>query len=141
MGSFVRIIALTIAVATPVFGEAANAPPLKALALIEQGQWDFRSRAQPSESRSLCVTDPMILLQLRHSGASCTRFVIANDAQITTVQYSCTGAGNGRTTLRVETPRLVQIESQGIANREPFAIEFEGRRTGACGAVTTGLRR
>jgi hypothetical protein len=57
------------------------------------------------------------------------------------VQYSCANAGNGRTTVRVETPRLVQIESQGTVNREPFSIQLEGRRTGGCGAAKTGFRR
>lgn len=109
--------------------------------MVEPGQWDLRSRVQPTENRSICVTDPAVLLQLRHGGATCNRFVITNDPQVTTVQYSCTGTGTGRTTVRVETPRLVQIESQGIVNREPFLIALEGRHTGACAAAAIGARR
>jgi hypothetical protein len=136
-----QLLLLAASVATPLFAQAANAPTLKALSVIEQGQWAFRSRIQPTENRSICVTDPAILLQLRHRSANCNRFVIANDPRNTTVQYSCAGAGNGRTTLRVETPRLVQIDSQGIADREPFAIQLEGRRIGDCAAMAGSLRR
>jgi hypothetical protein len=57
------------------------------------------------------------------------------------VHYTCPGAGHGRTTVRVETPRLVQIESQGMARNEPFAIRLEGRRTGNCGTRVGMLPR
>jgi hypothetical protein len=48
------------------------------------------------------------------------------------VSYQCIGAGKGRTDIRVETPRLVQIDAQGIADGAPFALSLEGRRTGDC---------
>jgi hypothetical protein len=96
---------------------------------------------QPGENASICVRDPAVLLQLQHRGANCRRFVIANDPQNTTIAYRCAAAGNGHTTLRVETPRLVQIESQGIANKEPFSVQLEGRRVGDCATVTGSLRR
>ena len=89
----------------------------------------------------MCVADPRTLLQVRHGRAPCSRFVIANDARASTVHYTCPGAGHGRTTIRVETPRLIQIDSQGIADNEPFALQFEGRRTGACVSETSALRR
>lgn len=117
------------------------APPLTALALIEPGEWQLRSRGDPVENRSICIGDPRHLLQVRHGRIACTRFIIANAAREATVHYTCAGAGNGRTTLRVETPRLIQIESQGIADNEPFALQFEGRRIGTCGSVTGALRR
>ncbi len=47
--------------------------------------------------------------------------------------------GSGRTTIRVETPRLVQIETQGIADQSPFAFSAEARRIGTCTAPSPGL--
>jgi hypothetical protein len=135
-------VALIIAaiVASPVFAQPAIAPTLIALGQIETGQWQLRSR-DSSLDRSVCVSDPRTLLQVRHGAAVCSRFVIANDVRATTIHYTCPGAGHGQTTLRVETPRLIQIESQGIAEKEPFSIRLEGRRVGSCGVKTSGLAR
>jgi hypothetical protein len=131
---------LAVIVASPVFAQSAIAPTLIALGQIETGQWQLRSR-DSSLDRSICVSDPRTLLQVRHGSAVCSRFVIANDARATTIHYTCPGAGHGQTTLRVETPRLIQIESQGIAEKEPFSIRLEGRRIGSCGLKTSALVR
>jgi hypothetical protein len=48
------------------------------------------------------------------------------------VTYDCAQAGQGRTALRVETARLVQIDSQGVSGGTPFAMTLEARRVGAC---------
>jgi hypothetical protein len=117
---------------------AADTPPLTALAQIEPGLWTLRSNAAGVAPRTLCVTDPRVLLQLQHPGASCSRFVIANQPTIATVHYSCAGAGNGRTTVRVETPRLIHVESQGVAANALFNWSIEARKAGAC--PTTAAR-
>lgn len=127
---FLTVLAAIVAV--PAYCETASAPTLAALNAIEPGQWQLRSRADPAENRSICLGDTNSLLQIRHRNATCSRFVIANDVKATTVHYTCPGAGHGRTTVRVETPRLVQIDSQGVAANEPFAVVLEGRRIGAC---------
>ncbi len=127
---------------TPNVGVAApGAPnvPIKALSTIQPGLWDIRSRDNPDANRSFCISDPKILLQLRHPNNVCTRFVIADDADEATVQYSCAASGNGRTTVRVETPRLVQIDTQGIADQSPFAFSAEARRVGNCAASSPGV--
>jgi hypothetical protein len=48
------------------------------------------------------------------------------------VQYTCRGRGYGRTHIRRETSRLVQIDTQGIADGRPFAFAAEARRVGDC---------
>jgi hypothetical protein len=48
------------------------------------------------------------------------------------VQYTCRGRGYGRTEVRRETNRLVQVQSQGIVDGLPFAITAEARRIGDC---------
>ena len=131
-------VAVLASVAAPGFSEPAQAPTIAALQVIQPGQWALRSRSDPAQSRALCLGDPALLLQLRHGTAACTRFVVANDPRGATVQYRCPGSGNGRTSIRVETPRLIQIESQGVMNNEPFVVEFEGRRVGECAARDGG---
>jgi hypothetical protein len=118
--------------ATPLFGQPDTSQSLAALSTLQPGMWEFKSRDDSAANRSICVSDPRAMLQLRHGAAQCSRFVIQNDQRVATVHYSCPNAGHGQTTLRVETPRLVQVESQGIANKAPFAFTAEGRRVGAC---------
>ncbi len=116
---------------------AAVAPPtsnLTALASIAPGQWGLHVHGRAG-LRSICLGDPEQLLQLRHGGAICSRFVIANEPTQTIVHYTCPGAGHGRTVVRVETAQLIQIESQGIADNAPFDFEIEGRRVGECSAT------
>lgn len=112
----------------------AHAPQLAALTHIETGQWQLKEPGATAIARSLCVTDPDVLLQLGHSGAQCSRFVIADTPDTATVHYTCPGAGHGRTTISMETPRLLRIQTQGIAGGAPFDLDYEGRRIGACGA-------
>ncbi len=125
-------IAMLALLAVP--GRTQNPQPgaTPALAMVEPGQWFLKSRTSASGNRSVCVQDVRALLQVVHGTAACNRFVIANSARETTVHYTCPGSGHGRTTIKVETARLIQIESQGIVKQEPFAVEFEARRTGEC---------
>jgi hypothetical protein len=114
---------------------AAQAPQvLTALQSLQSGLWEFRSKEDPSANRSLCLSDPKVILQLRHFGQNCSRFVIKNDPRLTVVHYTCALAGQGQTSVRVETPRLVQLESQGVAGHSPFSFTAEGRRVGECQA-------
>lgn len=125
------------AIGAPAPGAASRA--IRALTTIQPGQWEIRSRDNPDANRSFCMADAQVLLQLRHPNNVCSRFVISDDSRAATVQYSCPSGGNGRTSLRVETPRLVQIETQGIADQEPFAFSAEARRTGECTSSSPGV--
>lgn len=117
-------------------GAAANVPPPPltpmALRTLETGEWELRGRGEGAETRKLCVSDLRQLLQVRHGKALCRSFTISDDAHAITVTYDCAAAGNGRTDLRVETNKLVQIRSQGVAQGAPFAFAAEGRRVGDC---------
>lgn len=114
-----------------LLGTAANAP-IQAFGRIEPGEWQLRALDGSGPARLLCIDNAYALIQLRHPGAACSRFVLANEPQTATVHYTCTGAGYGRTTIRVETPELVRIDSQGLANQSPFQVALEGRRVGKC---------
>lgn len=110
---------------------AAQGDALAMLTKLPRGQWSVVSR-DGGPSRTICLGDPAQLVQLRHGGSSCSRFVVEDAADKVTVQYTCRGNGYGRTSIRKETNTLVQIESQGIAGGLPFQFRAEARRTGVC---------
>jgi hypothetical protein len=116
-----------------VAGVAAplQAPGLKVLSQVEPGRWQLRE-VDSGQSRTVCVSDPRMLIQLHHGAAQCSRFVVDNQATSGTVHYTCSGAGHGRTTISIETPRLIHVQTQGLANGAPFSSDIEGRRQGGC---------
>ena len=117
-----------IALAAPT---GAQSPSLAMLDKLQPGQWELRYRdGQPT--KRLCVRSGRDLIQLRHKGSDCNRFVVEDGASEVTVQYTCRGNGYGRTSVRRESNTLVQIESQGIEGGLPFSFTAEGRRVGAC---------
>ena len=128
----IRTAAALIAIAAAGTPGVAQTPGLAMLNQLEQGQWQVRDRDAPGTPRALCLGDPRVLLQLRHPQAGCSRFVVDDGADVVTVQYSCPGNGGGRTSIRRETNRLVQIDTQGIANGAPFSATYEARRVGTC---------
>jgi hypothetical protein len=99
---------------------------------LEKGQWELRERGGTSMLRSFCLGDARSLIQLQHARGNCSRYVIADGPGEVTVHYTCPGAGHGRTTIRRETARLVQIDTQGIAGGAPFSHAYEARRAGGC---------
>ena len=97
-----------------------------------QGRWELRVREPGGEVQRLCLQDGRRLIQLRHPGTTCNRLIINDANNEVTVQYTCPGRGYGRTEIRMETERLVQIQTQGIAEGLPFSYTMEGRRVGDC---------
>ncbi len=117
-----------LAIASP--GQAQT----KTLAMLDdlsKGEWTLRYR-DGSSIRKVCLRKGDELIQLQHSDANCSRFVVDDKANSVTVQYTCRGNGYGRTSIRRETNSLIQIESQGIEGGLPFEFQAEARRTGAC---------
>lgn len=118
-------------------GDADARPaPVRALQTVEPGEWMLRYRGVQSAGERLCVSDLGMLLQPRHSKEACDRFIVDNAADRATVTYQCR-SGHGRTDIRVETSRLIQIRSQGVAAGEPFEVDMEARRIGDCGALAS----
>ena len=108
-------------------------PKSPVLDAIEPGKWELRGAG--TNPVTLCIGDMQALLQVRHNGLACSWYVVANEARLFTVSYRCPRAGYGLTTVKLETPRLVQVETQGIANNQPFALTLEGRKIGECPAT------
>lgn len=113
---------------------AAPAQTPAVLASIEPGGWQLRE-VGGGEARTLCVVDPATLLQLQHGMANCQRRLIDDGPRAATVHYTCPGAGHGRTVLKLETPRSLMLETQGIDHGEPFDLRYQVTRMGACEAA------
>lgn len=113
-------------------GATMAATPSKPAGQLEAGEWELRGRGEDAGLRRLCVTDRRQLLQIQHPRHNCKTFVVSDSAAMLIVTYECGAGGGGRTELRTETPRLVQIHSQGVAGGAPFSFALEGRRVGDC---------
>lgn len=130
LGVLAMSMAIMSAPGADVAAAGLSAP--QALQALEAGEWELRGRGEGAETRKLCVSDLRQLLQVQHGRTLCRSFTVSDSAHAVTVTYDCAAAGNGRTDLRVETTRLVQIRSQGVADGAPFAFAAEGRRIGDC---------
>ncbi|MCM3420432.1 DUF3617 domain-containing protein [Sphingopyxis alaskensis] len=110
----------------------AQAPSLAMLDRLEKGSWQLRERGSNDVLQTMCLGDARRMIQIYHPRSNCSRYVIEDRPDAVTVHYTCPGAGHGRTTIRSETNRLVQIDTQGIAEGRPFSQAIEARRVGAC---------
>lgn len=110
----------------------AQAPSLAMLDRLEKGSWQLRERGKDAVLQTICVGDARRMIQIQHPRSTCSRYVIEDTPNSVTVHYTCPGAGHGRTSIRSETNRLVQIDTQGIAEGRPFSQAIEARRTGGC---------
>lgn len=123
------LLALGVAGATAV---PAQAPSLAMLDRLEKGSWQLRERGKDAVLQTVCLGDARRMIQVYHPQQGCSRYVIEDTPASVTVHYTCPGAGHGRTTIRSETNRLVQIDTQGIADGRPFSQAIEARRAGGC---------
>lgn len=129
-----RIALQTLAGLGCLTGGAALAQGAQLLALggLDPGLWEVRERDGRVER--ICLDDGRRLIQLRHPGRVCRQVIAEDGATTVTVHYTCAGQGSGRTHLRIESPRLIQVESSGIAGQLPFDFSAEARRVGTCAA-------
>ncbi|MEP7221337.1 MAG: DUF3617 family protein [Novosphingobium sp.] len=130
---------MTLGLGAAVGIGAAGVPPVLAdggslalLSRLEPGRWELRTRGPSSSSERICLQSGNALVQVRHPDLPCERVVVEDTPGDVTVQYTCRGRGYGRTHIRRETNRLIQIETQGIAGGLPFDFAAEGRRLGDC---------
>ena len=109
----------------------ANAPELAMLDSLASGGWELNYRDGDAREK-ICLRTGRELIQIHHRNVQCSHYVVDDGPTRVTVQYTCPGDGYGRTSIRRETPRLVQIESSGIEGGLPFHISAEGRHVGSC---------
>ncbi len=130
--SLAAVMALGTSTGTYAFGQGETGDLLQS---IERGMWQLRALGSGSAAvpaNQLCVADPKQLVQIQHGTTPCSHFVVRSTANTVTISYSCKGSGQGLTTIRKESGRLLQIQSQGIRNSAPFSFSVEGRRAGGC---------
>lgn len=123
---------LALITASTMLHAQAGAP--RAVDRLEMGLWEFRDLSGNGRATRHCLMDLRALLQPRQSGPLCRHYISEDGPDRAAVAYDCGNRGQGRTNLRVETARLVQIESQGIVEGRPFSLRLEARRIGACHA-------
>ncbi len=128
-----RLLAAGLAFLTglAVAPAVAQAPDFALLEGLQKGEWEIRFR-DGLPTKRICVRSGRELIQLRHQGQTCGRYSTEPEQDEVTVQYSCRAKGYGRTNLRMETERLVQLESHGVADGLPFHFTAEARHMGAC---------
>ena len=131
MRKLLKIVAMVSAGAAVGLPASAQAPELAVLSSLDKGAWSVRVRPNGPTLR-LCVRTGQEFIQLRHRQLNCDRFVVDDEPGEVTVQYTCRGHGYGRTSIRREGSRLVQLRSQGTEDGQPFSIDAEGRYVGSC---------
>lgn len=129
-----KALLVTVIIATLAAPALARRPALAMLSELEAGRWELRIRDGGGAIERICLPDAQRLIQLRHPSLPCERLVVDDGASEVTVQYTCRGHGYGRTHIRRETSRLVQIQTQGIAGGRPFSFAAEARKVGDCAA-------
>lgn len=110
------------------------------LASLETGEWELKERGSKSKPTRLCVTDGNQLLQPNHVSRQCQRYVIRSTSRQVSASFDCAEGGQGRTDLRIETSRLIQLSSQGVFDGRPYSIALEGRHIGVCRSTALGQR-
>jgi hypothetical protein len=124
-------LAVAASAAAPAGSRVEGAAPV--LGRLEHGLWQLRPLdGRRSPQPSVCLGDPEKLAQLQHVHRNCSRRLVASARDSVTLSYECPAIGSGHTVIRVETPRLARIESQGLDNGVPFAFRAEARRIGPC---------
>ena len=125
-------ICLVAGTATLAVAQSSGSALLNSL---EKGLWELRavgggtSRAAQSQ---VCLGNASKLVQIQHGSAECSQRILRTEADRVTVSYSCPGLGQGITTIRKESNRLIHIDSQGVRNGSPFNFSVEGRLNGRC---------
>jgi hypothetical protein len=131
-----RAVRFAFLSAVATVGVAAALPqlkPINAMAAVQPGLWSIHALDRgESDIPAICVSDTTRLLQFRHPNQTCSRFVIADTPHVATIQYSCPGAGWGRTSVRIISPGQLRLDTQGIADNAPFALAAEAKRIGDC---------
>ncbi len=124
--------AVSAAAPTPTPTPALSPTPAPA---FDPGRWELRPRGGGAVGAVETVCAPSLdrLLRLRHEAVSgCEQFALKAPPGEATIQYTCRGRGYGRTHLRFETARLLQLDTQGVFDGLPFELSAEARRTGDC---------
>lgn len=126
---FLAAVAVVAAAGAVSAAQQGGVPLLDSL---EQGLWQLRPQSGAAPVSRICLGDVERLTRLQHGSAACEQYVVRSSPNSVTISYSCKGEGQGLTTIRKESNRIIHIQSQGIRNNAPFSFAVEGRKIGPC---------
>jgi hypothetical protein len=104
----------------------------RALGPAEGGLWEVSVSARGADARNVCIANPVELAVWEHRGGRCTRVVISDEGDKTTIHYTCAKGGFGRSDMTLLTPRSLRVATQGISDGAPFNYVLHARRVGNC---------
>jgi hypothetical protein len=105
---------------------------VSSLAQSQAGLWEIAGLPGAKSPLRQCVADVASLAVFEHRGKGCKPRVTSSHGNSTIIEYSCGGAGFGRSQVDVLTPRSLRIETQGISDQLPFRYVLQARRVGDC---------
>jgi hypothetical protein len=111
---------------------AAAAPAPSALRQAMPGLWEVSGAPGTKAPVRQCAADIATLAQYEHRASSCTHSIISDGERTSVIQYSCGGAGFGRSDIHLITPRSLKISTQGISDQLPFNYVLQAHRVGDC---------
>jgi hypothetical protein len=138
VGAMTRGLTIVAAICGLAVLTAAQQP--SALGMTSAGEWELSGIPSAKGPVRECVADLAALAQYEHRANHCTRQVISDRGNSTVIQYSCGGAGFGRTQIDVLTPRSLRISTQGISDGLPFNYVLQARRIGDCAKSASSSR-
>ena len=133
-------VALTTLAGTAAMLTLAAARQLAALSGAQPGLWEISGTPGSFAPIRQCFMDIAVLARFEHRMRTCNHTVLRDGVSSTTVNYSCGGAGFGRSEVNVITPRSLRISTQGISDGMPFNYVLQARRVDDCPKATASLR-
>jgi hypothetical protein len=126
-----RLGALAITgIAAALLMAAAQQP--SPLTQVKPGEWELSGVPGAKTPVHQCIADLPALARFEHRGKNCSSRTISENASSLVIEYSCGGAGFGRTQMDLLTPRSLRISTQGISDKLPFNYVLQARRLGDC---------
>ena len=104
------------------------------LADVKPGMWELAGLPGTHGPARACVADVQLLTRYEHRNSKgCSAKAVSDNGSSTVIEYSCGGAGFGRTKIEAITPRNLKINTQGISDQLPFNYTLNAHRIGDCG--------
>ncbi len=121
---------LAVAVTAAVTPGAAEQPA--SIAQAQPGLWEISGAPGANAPSRQCVADIAALARFEHRAKSCAAKVLKNSGSMTSIEYSCGGAGFGHSEIQTITPRSLRISTQGISDGLPFNYVLQAHRIDDC---------
>jgi hypothetical protein len=110
----------------------AAAQPPSALSQVQPGLWEISGAPGTKRPVRQCIASLATLARFEHRSKNCNARILKDAGNATLVEYSCGGAGFGRSDIEVLTPRSLRISTQGISDGLPFNYVLQARRIDDC---------